>query len=69
MNSLERYGPIIAGGLAVLAVGMWNPRIFQQKKGDRYSGFPSYFWLAIISVIVALLFQAFNPLEAMCKRI
>jgi hypothetical protein len=69
MNPLERYGPIIVGGLTVLIVGALNPQIFQSKRGDRYSGFPSYFWLAVISVVVALLFQAFNPLEAMCRKL
>jgi hypothetical protein len=69
MNPLERYGPIIVGGLTVLIVGALNPQIFQSKRGDRYSGFPSYFWLAVTSVVVALLFQAFNPLEAMCRKL
>lgn len=69
MNSFERYGPIIAGSLSVLIVGALNPQIFQQKKGGRYTGFPSYFWLALISLAVALLFQALNPLEMMCGKL
>jgi hypothetical protein len=69
MNPLERYGSIIVGGLVVLILGAWNPRMFQTKRGERYSGLPSPVWLAIISVCVALLFQAFNPLEMMCGKI
>jgi hypothetical protein len=69
MNPLERYGPIIVGSLTVLIVGAINPQIFQQKRDGRYSGFPSYFWLALISLVAALLFQAFNPLEMMCGKL
>lgn len=69
MNPLEKYAPIFIGGATVLILGILNPRFLQEKRGGRYSGFPSYFWLAIISVAVALFFQAFNPIEQICSRL
>ena len=69
MGSLEKYGPVIAGGLAVLAFGLWNPRFLQRKVDDRYSGHPSVVWLAAIAILVGVMFQAFNPIEELCKRI
>lgn len=70
MNSpYEKFGPIIASGLAVLVIGLWNPRPLQAKKGGRYSGTPNIIWLALISVLVGITFQWLNPIESLCKRL
>jgi hypothetical protein len=61
MVDFSKYGPILVGGIMILAIGFLNPQVLQQKIGDRYSGFPSYIWLALISVCAGLFIQSLNP--------
>ena len=49
------YLPLVAASLTVLLLGCWNPPALQETKHGRPQGYPSYLWLALLSLLVGLL--------------
>ncbi len=65
----DKYVPVVVGGLAVLAVGKWNPDMLQQKdQQGRANGCPDPRWLALIALATGLV-SAYVLQEAKKQRL
>lgn len=64
MKMSERALPVILSALSVVVIGCWNPVALQSKTHEgQPSGHSSYFFIAVIALLVGLLVAYFTNEE------